>query len=60
MSVRFALLWTGVTFAAAVAATVFAMPFTGTAANAIGTVAAAAVCLIGIATAPTTTRKDRT
>lgn len=58
MSIRLAAHWTAVTGAAAAVSTVAAIPFTGTAASAVGTLAAAAVCLIGIALAPTT-RKDR-
>lgn len=60
MSVRLAVHWTAVTGTAASASTVTALPFTGNAASAVGTLAAAAVCLIGIALAPTTVRKDRT
>jgi len=60
MSLRLAHHWTTVTTTAAAASTVAAIPFTGTAASAVGTLAAAAVCLIGIALAPTTVRKDRT
>jgi hypothetical protein len=57
MSLRLALHWTAVTTTAASVSTVAAIPFTGTAASAAGTLAAAGVCLIGIALAPTT-RKD--
>ncbi|MGW1497524.1 hypothetical protein ACWCQW_02850 [Streptomyces mirabilis] len=59
MSLRLLAHWTAVTTTAATVSTVTAIPFTGTAASAIGTLAAAGVCLIGIALAPTTTRKDR-
>jgi len=59
MSIRLAVHWTAVTITAAITSTAAAIPFTGPAARAIGTVAAAAVCLIGIALAPTI-RKDRT
>ncbi|MFE2712315.1 hypothetical protein ACFXKI_10060 [Streptomyces mirabilis] len=58
MSLRLAAHWTAVTTAADCTSTVAAIPFTGTAASAAGTLAAAGVCLIGIALAPTTTRKD--
>ncbi|QDN57342.1 hypothetical protein [Streptomyces sp. S1D4-20] len=58
MSVRLFAHWTAVTLTAACTSTVAAIPFTGPAASAVGTLAAAAVCLIGIALAPTTTRKD--
>jgi hypothetical protein len=58
MSLRLAIHWTTVTTTAAAVSTVVAIPFTGTAASAAGTLAAAGVCLIGIALAPTTTRKD--
>ncbi|MFE2967502.1 hypothetical protein ACFXKC_28290 [Streptomyces sp. NPDC059340] len=57
MSLRLAAHWTAVT--AAAVSTVLAIPFTGTAAPAAETLAAAGVCLIGIALAPTTSRKDR-
>jgi hypothetical protein len=57
MSLRLAVHWTTVTTAAAITSTAVAIPFTGGAASAIGTLAAAAVCLIGIALTPTT-RKD--
>jgi len=57
MSVRLAAHWTAVTFTAAVVSLAAALPFTGTTASLIGTVAAAGVCLVGIALAPTT-RKD--
>jgi hypothetical protein len=49
--------WTAVTTAAACVSTVISIPFTGAGASAVGTLAAGAVCLIGIALAPTTTRK---
>jgi hypothetical protein len=58
MSLRLAIHWTTVTTAAAITSIAAAIPFTGTAASTAGTLAAAAVCLIGIALAPTTTRKD--
>lgn len=58
MSLRLAVHWAAVTLAAAVTSTAAAIPFTGTPARLIGTFAAGAVCLIGIALAPTTTRKD--
>ena len=58
MSLRLLAHWTAVTTTAATVSTVAAIPFTGTAASAAGTLAAAGVCLIGIALAPTT-RKDR-
>lgn len=57
MSARWVLHWTAVTLTAAITSLIAAIPFTGTAASAIGTLAAAGVCLIGIALAPTT-RKD--
>jgi hypothetical protein len=57
MTLRLALHWTATSITAASASTVAAIPFTGTAASAAGTLAAAGVCLIGIALAPTT-RKD--
>jgi hypothetical protein len=47
-----ALYWAAVTTAAAVASITAAIPFTGPAASLIGTVAAAGVCLVGIACAP--------
>lgn len=60
MSLRLACHWTVTTVAAAIASTLAVIPFTGTAAQAIGVLAAAGVCLIGIALAPNTTaRKDR-
>jgi hypothetical protein len=58
MSLRLAAHWTVVTTTAASVSTVAAIPFTGASASAAGTLAAAGVCLIGIALAPTTTRKD--
>ncbi|MDX3759286.1 hypothetical protein [Streptomyces sp. AK02-04a] len=57
MSVRLFAHWTAVTLTAACVSTVVSIPFTGAGARCIGTLAAAAVCLIGIALAPTTTRK---
>jgi hypothetical protein len=60
MSLRLAIHWTAVTTSAASASTVAAIPFTGASASAAGTLAAAGVCLIGIALAPTPARKDRT
>lgn len=59
MSLRLAAHWTATTVTAAITSTAAAIPFTGPAANATGLLAAAGVCLIGIATTPTTTRKDR-
>lgn len=53
MSLRLALHWTAVTTIAAVALFAANIPFTGTAAAVLGTFAAAGICLIGIATAPT-------
>jgi hypothetical protein len=58
MNLRLATHWTATTVLAAAISTAAAIPFTGTAASAAGTLAAAGVCLIGIALAPTTTRKD--
>jgi len=56
---RWALYWTAILSAAAVASLAAAIPFTGSAASAVGVLAAAAVCLIGLACAPTlNTRKD--
>jgi hypothetical protein len=60
MTLRLAVHWTAVTSTAAVTSLAAAIPFTGTTASAIGTLAAAGVCAVGIALAPTTTRKDRT
>jgi hypothetical protein len=60
MSLRLFAHWTAVTTTAAAVSTVVAIPFTGTAASAAGTLAAAGVCLVGIALAPATVRKDRT
>jgi len=57
MSVRLAVHWTATTLTAALVSTAAAIPFAGGAASAVGTVAAAGVCLIGIATTPTP-RKD--
>lgn len=59
MSLRLAAHWLTVTFTAAAASLIAALPFTGQTASAIGTLAAAVVCLVGIALAPAT-RKDRT
>lgn len=59
MSVRLALHWALVTLTAAIVSTAAAIPFTGTPARLIGTLAAGAVCLVGIALAPTT-RRDHT
>lgn len=51
--------WTGLLLLAAVASLAAAIPFTGAAASTVGVIAAAAVCLIGLACAPNpTTRKD--
>lgn len=52
MSLRLAAHWTVVLLAAACAVAVTTIPFTGTAASAVSALAAAGVCLIGIATAP--------
>lgn len=49
---RWALHWTVTATVAAVASLVFAVPFTGPAAQLVGALAAAAVCLIGLACAP--------
>jgi hypothetical protein len=57
MSVRLAAHWTAVTVAAAFVVTVATIPFTGTAASYAAIVAAAGVCMAGIALAPNT-RKD--
>ncbi|MEU1448716.1 hypothetical protein [Streptomyces mirabilis] len=60
MNARLALHWTAVLIAAACLMTVVTIPFTGIAASAVGVLAGAAVCLVGLATAPTlNTRKDR-
>ncbi|MEV7389567.1 hypothetical protein [Streptomyces sp. NPDC091215] len=59
MNLRLAAHWTATTTAAAIASTAAAIPFTGPAASAAAVLAAAGVCLIGIATAPAlNTRKD--
>jgi hypothetical protein len=60
MSLRLAIHWTATSITAAFASTVAAIPFTGTAASAAGTLAAAGVCLIGIALAPAPSRNGRT
>lgn len=57
MSLRLAVHWAATTALAAAVSTVAAIPFTGTAASCAATLAAAGVCLIGIALTPT--RKDR-
>jgi hypothetical protein len=57
MTVRLAAWWTFTTLAAASAATAAEIPFTGPYASIAGLVAAAGVCLAGIALAPHT-RKD--
>lgn len=61
MSARRSLLtaahWASTLTAAAGAATLAPLPFTGIYANAAGLIASAGVCLAGLATAPTT-RKD--
>jgi hypothetical protein len=57
MTVRLAAWWTATTITAASAATVAPLPFTGPYASVAGVVAAAGVCLGGIALAPHT-RKD--
>jgi len=57
VSLRLAVHWTATTLTAAITSIAAALPFTGGAASAVGTVAAAGVCLIGIACTPT--RKDR-
>ncbi|WP_030344884.1 hypothetical protein [Streptomyces sp. NRRL S-1022] len=49
---RWALHWAVITTAAVLASMAAAVPFTGPAAQAVGVLAAAAVCLIGIACAP--------
>jgi hypothetical protein len=46
------LYWAAVTTGAAIASLAAALPFTGPAASLAGTVAAAGVCLIGLACAP--------
>lgn len=51
-TVRWACHWTTTLLTAAVAMTLAAIPFTGPYASAAGVLAAAAVCLIGLATAP--------
>lgn len=58
-AVRLAAWWTATTFAAASAATVAPIPFSGPYASAAGLLAAAGVCLAGFALAPHT-RKDGT
>ncbi|HEY6115448.1 MAG TPA: hypothetical protein VI172_05770 [Candidatus Dormibacteraeota bacterium] len=45
--------WATVTFTAALVSLAAAIPFTGTAASTVGTFAAAGVCMVGIALAPT-------
>ncbi|MEV8032228.1 hypothetical protein [Streptomyces sp. NPDC086182] len=58
-TLRWLAYWTATLTTAAIASLAAALPFTGTAASATGVLAAAAVCLIGTACAPTTpTRKD--
>ncbi|MEV5957239.1 hypothetical protein AB0M11_26320 [Streptomyces sp. NPDC051987] len=61
MNLRLAAHWTATTTTAAAAvSTAAAIPFTGPAAGAAGLLAAAGVCLIGIATAPAlNTRKEK-
>jgi hypothetical protein len=54
MTARLAAWWTATTLAAASAATAAEIPFTGPYASAAGLVAAAGVCLAGIALAPHT------
>ena len=49
---RWALHWAITALAAAIASTAAALPFTGPAASTVGVIAAAAVCLVGIACAP--------
>lgn len=56
MSLRLAAHWTATTTLAAIVSLAAAIPFTGPAASTAGVFAAAGVCLVGIATAPT--RKD--
>ncbi|MGQ5576038.1 hypothetical protein [Streptomyces sp. ECR3.8] len=51
--------WTAVLLLAAFASLAAAIPFTGPAASTVGVIAAAAVCLVGSACAPSITRKDR-
>ncbi|WP_225825667.1 hypothetical protein [Streptomyces naphthomycinicus] len=51
-TVRWALHWAITTTVAVLASIAFAVPFTGLAAQAAGVLAAAAVCLIGLACAP--------
>ena len=58
-ALRLAAWWTATTLAAASAATVAPIPFSGPYAAAAGLLAVAGVCLAGIALAPTTT-EDRT
>ncbi|MFJ9657579.1 hypothetical protein ACIRPR_06375 [Streptomyces griseoflavus] len=50
--------WSVLLLLAAVVSLAAALPFTGPAADAVGVVAAGAVCLIGLACAPTP-RKER-
>lgn len=57
MTFRLAAWWTATTVTAASAATAAEIPFTGPYASAAGLLAAAGVCLAGIALAPHT-RKD--
>ena len=59
-AIRLAAWWTATTVTAASAATVAPIPFTGVRASVAGLLAAAGVCLAGIALAPHTTTEDRT
>lgn len=51
--------WSAVLLLAALVSLAAALPFTGPTASTAGVIASGAVCLIGIACAPSTTRKDR-
>ncbi|MGW4670138.1 hypothetical protein [Streptomyces sp. NPDC004324] len=57
MSFRLAAHWALTTLTAGIASTAAAIPFTDGPARAAGLLAAAGVCLIGIALAPTPVRK---
>jgi hypothetical protein len=58
MSLRLAVHWAATTLTAGAVVTVATIPFTGAAASAVSILAAAGVCLVGLALTPTT-RKER-